>query len=239
MQGWLHLVLFLAFSAMLMTSVTWVIWSQTSRSSAAIFERTSAEIKYAYMLNGIFILTAVIGISLDSVRQAKKYFQRVLALNQEIFIEEYVGNCDSISDGKRQESIPCALSGESELPRHSKSDKYNGCRESFVKSLMDLRHSSVSYNHVRHSESDHRDPEGKHENGDEIYQDHVATNPLNYSMCCYHDHDSIPMSVDDSVFIEIDLDQASCDSNAMIDDELIFDYCGNFETLDLLAETCI
>ena len=239
MQGWLHLVLFLAFFAMLMTSVTWVIWSQTSRSSAAIFERTSAEIKYAYMLNGIFILTAVIGISLDSVRQAKKYFQRVLALNQEIFIEEYVANCDSISGEKRQESIPCVRSGESELPRHSKSDKYHGCRESFVKSLMDLRHGSVSYNNVRNSESGHRDPEGKHENGGDVYQDHMATNTLNYSMCCYHDQDSIAMPVDDSVFIEIDLDQASCDSKSMIDGEQTFDYCGNFETLDLLAETCI
>lgn len=239
MQGWLHLVLFLAFFAMLMTSVTWVIWSQTSRSSAAIFERTSAEIKYAYMLNGIFIITAVIGISLDSVRQAKKYFQRVLALNQEIFIEEYVGNCGSISDEKRHESLPCAWSGESELPRDIKHDKYYGCRESFVKSLMDLRQSSVCYNHVRNSETDHRDPESKHGNADNVCQDHMATNPLNYSMCCYQDEDFIPMPIDDSVFIEIDLDQSSFNSNMISDDELTFDYSGNFETLDLLAETCI
>ncbi len=74
---------------MLVTSITWVIWSQTSTSSAAVFERTSSEIKYAYLLNGIFILTAVIGISLDSFRQAKKYFQRSLALNQELSIEEF------------------------------------------------------------------------------------------------------------------------------------------------------
>ena len=237
MQGWLHLVLFLAFFAMLMTSVTWVIWSQTSRSSAAIFERTSAEIKYAYMLNGIFILTAVIGISLDSVRQAKKYFQRVLALNQEIFIEEYTGNCDSISEEEREESLPCAPSGESELRRHSKNDKYYGCRESFVRSLMDLRHSSVSYNHVRNPETDHRDPE--HGNDEDVCQDHMATNPLDNSKCFQNDTDLIPMPIDDSVFIEIDLDQGSCRPNSMNYDELTFDYCGNFEKLDLLAETCI
>eukprot|EP00795_Rhopilema_esculentum_P013997 gene13997-4965_t len=93
-QGWLHLVLFFAFFAMLVTSVTWIVWSQTSKSSAAVFERTSTEIKYAYMLNGIFIFTAVIGIILDSCRQGKKYFQRVLALNQEIFIQEYVEKKD-------------------------------------------------------------------------------------------------------------------------------------------------
>ena len=79
---------------MLVTSVTWIVWSQTSKSSAAVFERTSTEIKYAYMLNGIFIFTAVIGIILDSCRQGKKYFQRVLALNQEIFIQEYVEKKD-------------------------------------------------------------------------------------------------------------------------------------------------
>ncbi len=84
---------------MLLTSITWVIWSQTSSSSAAVFERTSAEIKYAYLLNGVFILTAVIGISLDSFRQAKKYFQRSLALNQELSIEEFNGD-DEMKDSK-------------------------------------------------------------------------------------------------------------------------------------------
>ena len=47
------------------------------------------------MLNGIFILTAIIGITVDSCRQAKKYFQRALALNQEILIQEYVEKDDN------------------------------------------------------------------------------------------------------------------------------------------------
>lgn len=95
-------MLFLAFVAMLLTSLTWVIWSQTSSSSAAIFERTSAEIKYAYMLNGIFILTAVIGITLDSCRQGKKYFKRVLALNKELVIQEYVEKDDKEPEARKE-----------------------------------------------------------------------------------------------------------------------------------------
>lgn len=88
-----------------MTSLTWVIWSQTSTSSAAVFERTSAEIKYAYMLNGIFIFTAVVGITLDSCRQARRYFQRVLALNQEIVIQEYMEKDDNEPTDRRRETI--------------------------------------------------------------------------------------------------------------------------------------
>ena len=90
---------------MLLTSLSWVIWSQTSSSSTAIFERTSAEIKYAYMLNGIFILTAIIGITLDSCRQAKKYFQCTLALNQEIIIQEYIEKEDNPASEKRRETV--------------------------------------------------------------------------------------------------------------------------------------
>ena len=90
---------------MLITSLSWVVWSQTSSSSAAIFERTSTEIKYAYLLNAIFILTAIIGITLDSCRQARKYFQRTLALNQEIVIQEYTEKDDNQPAHNRRETL--------------------------------------------------------------------------------------------------------------------------------------
>ena len=89
LKGWLHLTLFISFFSMLLTSISWIIWSQSSDSAAAIFERSSDDIKYAYILNGMFILTAVLGIVFDTYRQTKVYFKRVLALNRELRIEEY------------------------------------------------------------------------------------------------------------------------------------------------------
>lgn len=57
------------------------------------------------MLNGVFILTAIIGITVDSCRQAKKFFQRALALNQEIFIQEYVEKDDNQPADIRRETL--------------------------------------------------------------------------------------------------------------------------------------
>lgn len=88
-KGWLHISLFLAFFSILVTSLTWITWSQISSSNAAKAERTSKEIKYAYALNGGFIAMALIGLYLDSLTQCRSYYRRWALLNQYLVILPY------------------------------------------------------------------------------------------------------------------------------------------------------
>lgn len=91
-KGWLHIGLFIAFATMLLTSVTWIIWSRVSRTPSAIAERTTEEVKFAYMVNGLFIALAVGGLYFDSLKHFKQYSKRWAALNQNVVVECYEEN---------------------------------------------------------------------------------------------------------------------------------------------------
>lgn len=88
-KGWLHIGLFIAFATMLLTSVTWIIWSRVSTTPSAIAERTTEEVKFAYMVNGLFIALAVGGLYFDSLKHFKQYSKRWAALNQNVVVECY------------------------------------------------------------------------------------------------------------------------------------------------------
>lgn len=75
---------------MLLTSITWIVWSRVSSTPTAVAERTTDEVKFAYMLNGLFIALAVGGLYFDSYRHVKRYFQRWSVLNRHMIIEPYV-----------------------------------------------------------------------------------------------------------------------------------------------------
>lgn len=77
---------------MLLTSVTWIIWSRVSRTPSAIAERTTEEVKFAYMVNGLFIALAVGGLYFDSLKHFKQYSKRWAALNQNVVVECYEEN---------------------------------------------------------------------------------------------------------------------------------------------------
>lgn len=74
---------------MLLTSVTWIIWSRVSTTPSAIAERTTEEVKFAYMVNGLFIALAVGGLYFDSLKHFKQYSKRWAALNQNVVVECY------------------------------------------------------------------------------------------------------------------------------------------------------
>lgn len=89
-KGYLHIGLFIAFTTMLLTSVIWIIWSRASGTPSAVSERTTEEVKFAYMLNGLFIALALGGLYFDSLRHMKRYFKRWSVLNQHVIIERYI-----------------------------------------------------------------------------------------------------------------------------------------------------
>ena len=73
----------------MLTSLTWIMWTQFSTSRAAQTERESKEITYAYAINGGFIIMALIGIYLDSFGQCRIYYRRWSLLNQDLIIMPY------------------------------------------------------------------------------------------------------------------------------------------------------
>lgn len=97
-KGWLHIGLFIAFATMLLTSITWIIWSRVSRTPSAVAERTTEEVKFAYMVNGLFIALAIGGLYFDSLKHFKQYSKRWRALNQNVVVECYMSDSDSRKD---------------------------------------------------------------------------------------------------------------------------------------------
>lgn len=68
-------------------------------------ERTTDEVKFAYMLNGLFIALAVGGLYFDSYRHVKRYFQRWSVLNRHMIIEPYCKpNTQGVSEGSAEEN---------------------------------------------------------------------------------------------------------------------------------------
>ena len=98
-KGWLHIGLFIAFATMLLTSVTWIIWSRVSTTPSAIAERTTEEVKFAYMVNGLFIALAVGGLYFDSLKHFKQYSKRWAALNQNVVVECYTTENNNVVRG--------------------------------------------------------------------------------------------------------------------------------------------
>lgn len=80
---------------MLLTSITWIIWSRVSRTPSAVAERTTEEVKFAYMVNGLFIALAIGGLYFDSLKHFKQYSKRWRALNQNVVVECYMSDSDS------------------------------------------------------------------------------------------------------------------------------------------------
>lgn len=84
---------------MLLTSVTWIIWSRVSTTPSAIAERTTEEVKFAYMVNGLFIALAVGGLYFDSLKHFKQYSKRWAALNQNVVVECYTTENNNVVRG--------------------------------------------------------------------------------------------------------------------------------------------
>ena len=84
---------------MLLTSVTWIIWSRVSTTPSAIAERTTEEVKFAYMVNGLFIALAVGGLYFDSLKHFKQYSKRWAALNQNVVVECYTTENNNVIRG--------------------------------------------------------------------------------------------------------------------------------------------
>lgn len=95
---------------MLLTSITWIVWSRVSSTPTAVAERTTDEVKFAYMLNGLFIALAVGGLYFDSYRHVKRYFQRWSVLNRHMIIEPYCKPNTQVGDEGEENTTPKPIS---------------------------------------------------------------------------------------------------------------------------------
>ena len=119
---------------MLLTSITWIIWSRVSKTPSAIAERTTEEVKFAYMVNGLFIALAVGGLYFDSLKHFKQYSKRWGALNQNVVVECYMSENESKVEGvgascssdKPQQSFVSMAAEETETDRLSVQPESHG-----------------------------------------------------------------------------------------------------------------
>lgn len=115
---------------MLLTSVTWIVWSRASDAPTALAERTTEEVKFAYMLNGLFIALAIGGLYFDSYKHFRRYSKRWAVMNQHMVVECYIGeakadepqtvfelNCVS-REAARRDSVLSLAAEISEPDRH-------------------------------------------------------------------------------------------------------------------------
>ena len=100
---------------MFLTSITWIAWSRVSGAPTAVAERTTEEVKFAYMLNGLFIALALGGLYFDSYKHFKRYFKRWAVLNQHVIVECYSGEERSSSNRRSNSQLPQGIVTQSSV----------------------------------------------------------------------------------------------------------------------------
>ena len=71
---------------MLVAFTAWMIWSRTSSSVAAKQERNKKQIEYSYLIYGMLVLIAIIGMYALSFRPFLRFITRCLVMNQSITV---------------------------------------------------------------------------------------------------------------------------------------------------------
>lgn len=114
-KGSFKLLLFTGFLSMFVAFTTWILWSRISSSKAAKQERAKSEIKYSYIVYGVLVFVAMVGMYALNFRSFTSYFRKFIVINQEITVIPNGEICteETANDSLRQQ---CEL----KLPRTKK-----------------------------------------------------------------------------------------------------------------------
>jgi hypothetical protein len=82
LKGWFKLIFFVVFLSTLAAFTSWIIWSRTSSSSEAREERGKKQIEYSYIVYGLLVLIAFVGMYALNVRPMGRFLSRCLVINR-------------------------------------------------------------------------------------------------------------------------------------------------------------
>ena len=120
-KGWFKLILFTGFLFMLVAFTAWMIWSRTSSSVAAKQERNKKQIEYRYLIYGMLVLIAIIGMYALSFRPILRFMSRCLVMNQSITV---------IPNGElcKEEASGTSTFDEPDTGKTYESKKHSSCK---------------------------------------------------------------------------------------------------------------
>ena len=71
---------------MLVAFTVWIIWSRTSSSTEAKQERNKKQVEYSYVVYGMLVLIAIVGMYALNIRPFSRFLSRCLVMNQNIVL---------------------------------------------------------------------------------------------------------------------------------------------------------
>ena len=86
MKGWFKLIFFVVFLSTLAAFTAWIIWSRTSTSTEAKEERGRKQIEYSYIVYGLLVLIAFVGMYALNIRPLARFLSRCLVINRTIVV---------------------------------------------------------------------------------------------------------------------------------------------------------
>ena len=86
MKGWFKLIFFMVFLSTLAAFTAWIIWSRTSSSTEAKQEREKKQIEYSYIVYGLLVLIAFVGMYALNIRPMARFLGKCLVINRTIAV---------------------------------------------------------------------------------------------------------------------------------------------------------
>ncbi len=104
-----------------MAFTTWIIWSRTSSSTEAKQERDKKQVEYSYVVYGMLVLIAIIGIYALNFRPFVTFISKCLVINKTITV---------IPNGElcKEKTSSMDTLGELDRPRSDESKKHCPCK---------------------------------------------------------------------------------------------------------------
>lgn len=96
---------------MFIAFTSWIVWSRVSSSAAAEQERGKKQVKYSYIIYGMLVLIAIVGMYAVNVRAFVNFISRCLVINKTIMVipngdlcEETTSSTESLDECDRDKS---------------------------------------------------------------------------------------------------------------------------------------
>ena len=86
MKGWFKLIFFMVFLSTLAAFTAWIIWSRTSSSTEAKEERARKQVEYSYIVYGLLVLIAFVGMYALNIRPMARFLGRCLVINRTVAV---------------------------------------------------------------------------------------------------------------------------------------------------------
>ena len=83
---------------MLITFTAWIIWSRVSSSPQAMKERSKRQVEYTYLVYGMLVFIAIVGMYALNFRPFVGYISRCIVINQDIVVVPRGELCQSEKD---------------------------------------------------------------------------------------------------------------------------------------------